>query len=446
MQDEQPWTVGGTYEVTGQLLGVSDTFRVTIKENPIKELQLIKMPDKTEYIQGEQINLKGAIIRIKYTDGSFEDFEIDHDFTSVHRKSIYSNKLNKESGLRVSGNDNLGMQKAEVYLFNELCEVPMIVLENQMESISISETADKFIVATVNSSDNTSYEMTLLDISYCWWLDDGIYAVGLFTDKGEFSAIVYADEESFAIELYDSISEKRIKSNVLPTSEWFKAARASYLYSWSIVCNYDCKVLETEHYNGMITAENIDDIVSFAVYNAKDEFDYEWDVLPTGEECMVLSGNTVREAVKEAFGIENVDLTLSQNYDNENDIYKTTKFEKDGGEEYKCSPSKISYSNGVWSVESTHAFYQEHVVYIELNNNQQIVSFDIDEKHTEHEDYNEDGLCDECDKVMDIEDPSGECECNCHKSGLTKFFFKFILFFQRLFGSNKACACGVAHY
>ena len=39
-----------------------------------------------------------------------------------------------------------------------------------------------------------------------------------------------------------------------------------------------------------------------------------------------------------------------------------------------------------------------------------------------------------------------ECNCNCHKSGISKFFFDFALFFQKLFGANKDCACGVAHY
>ncbi len=62
---------------------------------------------------------------------------------------------------------------------------------------------------------------------------------------------------------------------------------------------------------------------------------------------------------------------------------------------------------------------------------------------TGHADNDGDGYCDADNELLD---PTVECECNCHKSGITKFFFKFILFFQRLFGSNKTCACGVAHY
>ena len=39
-----------------------------------------------------------------------------------------------------------------------------------------------------------------------------------------------------------------------------------------------------------------------------------------------------------------------------------------------------------------------------------------------------------------------ECDCKCHKSGLTKLIFKIKLFIQRILGRNKVCDCGVAHY
>ncbi len=38
------------------------------------------------------------------------------------------------------------------------------------------------------------------------------------------------------------------------------------------------------------------------------------------------------------------------------------------------------------------------------------------------------------------------CSCNCHASGIKKFFFNFILFFQKIFKINAVCDCGVAHY
>ena len=39
-----------------------------------------------------------------------------------------------------------------------------------------------------------------------------------------------------------------------------------------------------------------------------------------------------------------------------------------------------------------------------------------------------------------------DCPCKCHKGGIAGFFYKIILFFQKLFGNNKICAeCGAKH-
>ena len=46
----------------------------------------------------------------------------------------------------------------------------------------------------------------------------------------------------------------------------------------------------------------------------------------------------------------------------------------------------------------------------------------------------------------DSDNISFKCTCNCHKSGIVKFFFNIILFFQLIFKQNKTCACGVNHY
>ena len=62
---------------------------------------------------------------------------------------------------------------------------------------------------------------------------------------------------------------------------------------------------------------------------------------------------------------------------------------------------------------------------------------------TDHADRDDDGYCDTCHEPLGSTE---ECECNCHKTGISKFFFNLILFFQKLFGSNQVCDCGVSHY
>lgn len=73
---------------------------------------------------------------------------------------------------------------------------------------------------------------------------------------------------------------------------------------------------------------------------------------------------------------------------------------------------------------------------------------------TGHKDENGDYKCDNegCDYEFEKpapetpEDPTENCDCNCHKKGISNFFFKIILFFQKLFKKNAVCSCGVAHY
>lgn len=51
------------------------------------------------------------------------------------------------------------------------------------------------------------------------------------------------------------------------------------------------------------------------------------------------------------------------------------------------------------------------------------------------------------DRVGDTCIDCGEkCSCNCHKNSIISFFYRIILFFQKIFGKNKTCACGDAHY
>jgi len=51
------------------------------------------------------------------------------------------------------------------------------------------------------------------------------------------------------------------------------------------------------------------------------------------------------------------------------------------------------------------------------------------------------GVCADCgDKKIE------NCSCNCHKTGFMSFIWKILRFFYKLFGMNKVCDCGVAHY
>ncbi len=65
---------------------------------------------------------------------------------------------------------------------------------------------------------------------------------------------------------------------------------------------------------------------------------------------------------------------------------------------------------------------------------------------TGHCDNNTDGVCDGCGIELETDNDGDNCSCMCHKSGIMGFIWKILNFFYKMFGMNKTCACGIAHY
>ena len=65
---------------------------------------------------------------------------------------------------------------------------------------------------------------------------------------------------------------------------------------------------------------------------------------------------------------------------------------------------------------------------------------------TSHADNDNNGYCDICSETVEVETPSDDCDCGCHQTGIKKIIYVIVLFFQRLFGLNKTCDCGIIHY
>ena len=58
-----------------------------------------------------------------------------------------------------------------------------------------------------------------------------------------------------------------------------------------------------------------------------------------------------------------------------------------------------------------------------------------------------DTVTDEGSKIVNNKDDNNSnCSCNCHKKGFSAFIWKILCFFYKVFGMNRTCACGVAHY
>ena len=361
LQNEERWTVGNTYTVTAHLMGVSATFNVTIAANPVSSLEIIQTPANTVVLQGGSLNLKGMVIRIHYADGSYQDITV----ASESGTRFYSEQLQRYDFLTVDVNvDEVGAQIATLSLFGRSCELPVLVKENAIESISVREQADKSVVVTVNNPNGTSYDMTILGISICWQWDESSYYAPIITDKGTFECRVFVSEDGCSIALYNVETDDYVRSNTI-LSDWLRVV-PQYCAVYG-----DSRFMDNSgiaHYDGALTAENVDEIVHIAASKAA--------VGHYGNN-LVVSGADLCAAIQQYFALESVDLTLSEYYDAATDIYNSPRLIWGLGM-HEIVAAEVSYADGVWSIFTWVWDYNTGdsiPLYVTLDNECRIITF-----------------------------------------------------------------------
>ncbi len=385
LQNMSPWMPGNTYEVTGWILGCITTFNVTILENPIKNLELITMPERLEYLVGDSLDLKGATIRVNYKDGTYEDIVLNDTYNYDYNRVLKLKNINKAMHIEMPYVlSAAGAYTVQFALAGVACEVPIVVRDNTIVSASIREEADHSIVITVNLSDNSSYEMRLLDIYRILGVGIGDYEESVFTDKGQFDMKFYVSENSFAVglkrDVYDY--EYSIKTNSISSSQWYEVATSKTYGTINYIAGFRY-VGEKKLYDGAITVDNIDIIIELA--GACDDLWFDEDrYIENHYEIgyCLFTGDDIRYVVKKYFGIDNIDLSVSKNYDPESDIYTYVKMGAGGWK--TVSPNNISYDEGVWTVKTalgtTEGTISTHS--ITFNDDLQITSFCINETYS----------------------------------------------------------------
>ena len=148
----------------------------------------------------------------------------------------------------------------------------------------------------------------------------------------------------------------------------------------------------------------------------------------------------------EGVWVESTDATsyeLTAEWDGDYTFY--TYQEEDGATVYvKAYMSGYEYTPINGETDSVYAPTEEGLYACEVTFADDTTEMsDVFEGPHAHDDSDDDAYCDGCDELLD---PSVECDHNCHKGGIKGFFWKITNFFNRIFGLNKVCECGVAHY
>ena len=359
-QEENSFEVGNTYELTGKFGTLTDTFNVTVIENPVTGVEIVKAPDRTDYYVGDYLNLKGAVLRVHFNDDTYEDVKINTP-TDTEEHSYYLNKLKASYYIDyVEPFTEAGKQQTKSKFLGNIFECEVDVKENNWESIEVKSGTDKSLIITAVKPDGTTEDMRILGFD---WRDGG-EEEGLetrdgyiFTDKGTFMGRLYCNSsnDTYKIEINELCSNNFKDSGLIKIWDYLAYSEINY--------NYIALITE-KHFNGEITAENIDRLITVASYLDKD---FGLDVCT----AKTVDGKKIRELLLKNFAVNDVDLSLSNYYDNETDTYLWTDKHY-----YFAEPqiidTEVNYNNEAWNVKLTTA--DETNIYLKLDDNLRVIS------------------------------------------------------------------------
>ena len=446
-----PWVVGGTYKVSMSVGNYLTEFNVRIIKTDIQSMTVT--PSRPLYAGlDDMYSAIDYTVNVVYKNGERDSFVY----------GIYDVISKADLHFQQDIPSEVGMHIIPVLYRGYTADCVIEVQENPYKKLSIS--SENGLTLYFTKKDGTIVEAKPYDMYNN--RGDSSCAFGvLCTDNGNFSTGFCFEPDNSNKNVKIIIGE--LESNTLEKNDWFKA---------ETFCEEMINPVQESFstpYNGKITEQNIDEIISMVTIHfpitVEGYIDYGYT------EASMLNGEEVRQAIEYVFGIENIDLSLSKKYDISTD---TVLFF--GGGIGNLLPSAIEYVDNTWVFRRFGDLWSSESVWqIVLNDDLKIISIiwcDKEDNHIfgeweivgetcnelglmirkclycdakeeqhviDHVDSDGNGICDICDEIIE---QIVECECDCHKSGITKFFFNFILFFQRLFGLNKDCECGVAHY
>ncbi len=378
---ENLWGVG-THTATATFMGVSTQYEIVITENPVEKIEIVKAPDTSAFLTGECIDLKGAVLRTYYKDGSYED--LTFEWPTVGRNMYYAfhnQRLNDHFAVTLSESSfaEPGTYKIELSYLNATCTYDVTVVDSMIESITIRCDSEDSLIITAKQSDGTSFDMNVLAMDV-WDAGDmegeHIESGFLLTDQGSFlAAFCYPKDGGFYIQTCMGPEGTILKSNSLDRCGWIDfnkrlEAYVGLVYSLSST---------TAEYEGTVTESNIDDLIAMAiVFGTNSDTPLEYEVR-NGQ--IVVQGAALKECLMQIFDLTEIDLSLSKNYNPQTGEYAN---DINGvGDGICLLPITVTRSNGVIKVQA-NMFDGENVRILLNEENNKMQAF-YDDKSNAHE-------------------------------------------------------------
>ena len=378
--------------------------------------------------------------------------------------------------------EKIVVKNAEVVIGEHICYTPLLP-----KDIPTSEWVEKYITAyeaMMNGDENAETLMAELE-SHTTILEDEAAVLPEVTiySHDPSTAKTYAEENGIPFKNISELEEPHTCS----FGEWFTETEPT-VFSEGVskrVC--ECGEFETKPIAKLESASAKDETTKVEITYTEENFETEVSVIVSDEEInanivfgdefenykafdisLVADGEkvqpkgyvTVKLPIPEGFNADSTVVYYVDDSGNKTKLESTTEngyviFETNHFSEYVLvdesskiePPHQHSYTSAVTKNPTcTEAGVKTFTCSCSDSYTESIPALG-------HKDANGDYKCDngcgyEYEKPApeQPEDPSKGCSCNCHKGGISGFFFKIILFFQKLFKSNQICKCGIKHY
>jgi len=387
---DNQWQLGKN-TVKASVLGFETEYTVEIIENPIEKIIIDEV-----YLKE---NVDGHYDSVYDYDTGEETITDDFYYDYTPQLTVYfkDGTMQKSDGnyLDYDGESywiyfddgqydslwGIGQHRGTAEVLGIEAEYTVNIEENDYKALSINNNGDGIeLTFTKNSGEKITMNVEKFEANRG---DQGVVGGVLTTDKGVFDNVSFyfyaPDNEAFDYSKNVYLEIGSLKSNVLDSCEWLKAHVRTISWSYAVKCYknyYRNKFFGNgfEAYTGIVTEENIDDIIIIAI-NAFLYTDYNYENYEICEKDGFFYGifdcDYVKKAVKEVFGIENIDLTKSSFYNSQTPEKLMVLGIEELAYDYGMRLKECDYSNGEYNFT-----YNPNEIHTEIDYNLLKVVFD----------------------------------------------------------------------
>lgn len=312
-----PWSYG-KHTVFVNTMGCTATYEIEIKKNPVKSIAFEKLNLKDSYIPGEYVDIAGSVLKVTNTDGSVKKYTITDENTysyyffggKINGRNWYLNQ--EQNGNRINCTfEHLGKE----ITFSVPINTKKTVTGFEFLSVPKSPYGVGSSVK-LSFSDGTIKNTNIISCSILKGddFDNGFWEAGfLKTGIGVFEIIYYfnnlfqKESQSLSVE----INNKKFEISDPYSDAMISIAKTMRLSSVFRRFNTGS---DKVFFSGEVTKSNIDMLINISRTFAYKIVGLDWTSVSA-------SSANVKKMLNYVFGISNVDLTLSDNYYRQKDLY-----------------------------------------------------------------------------------------------------------------------------